>query len=110
MLLHSQSIARRLSRYVLLISASLLLITVILLGIFGRRAIIRITTEVAEKEVDLVAGNIDMMISEVELAVGNVDWFVQRGSRQEKFMYDATRALVISNPSIIGSAVAFEPY
>ena len=110
MLLHSQSIARRLSRYVLLISASLLLITVILLGIFGRRAIIRITTEVAEKEVDLVAGNIDMMISEVELAVGNVDWFVQRGSRQEKFMYDATRELVISNPSIIGSAVAFEPY
>ena len=110
MSLHSQSIARRLSRYVLLISASMLLITVILLGIFGRRAIIRITTEVAEKEVDLVAGNIDMMISEVELAVGNVDWFVQRGSRQEKFIYDATRELVMSNPSIIGSAVAFEPY
>lgn len=110
MSLHSQSIARRLSRYVLLISAGMLLFTTILMGIFGRRAIIRITTEVAEKEVDLVAGNIDMLISEVELAVGNVDWFVQRGGMREQFMYDATRELVVSNPSIIGSAVAFEPY
>ena len=109
MFLHWQSISRQLSRYVLLISASLLLITLILLGYFCRRVIIGITTTVAEKEGDLVVGNIDAMISEVELAVNNVDWFVQRGSQQEKFMYDATRELVMSNPGIIGSAVAFEP-
>ena len=109
MLLHSQSISRRLSRYVLLFTGGLLLVIIILIGIFCRHVITMATTEVAEKEVDLVAGDLDKMISEVELAVDNIDWFVQRNSRDTVFMYDATRELVMANPNIIGSAVAFEP-
>lgn len=105
-----KSISRRLSRYVVLISAGMMLFITVLIGWFSRRLIEEITTRAAEKEVDLVVRDIEMLISEVELAVGNVDWYVQRNSHRPKLIYDATRELVVSNPNIIGSAVAFEPY
>ena len=57
MLLHSQSISRRLSRYVLLFTGGLLLVIIILIGIFCRPVITMATTEVAEKEVDLLAAS-----------------------------------------------------
>ena len=110
MVVRRKSISRRLSRYVLLISAGLLLITSLMLGYYSLGIIERVSNEVAAKEVDLVVSDIEKMISEVERAVDNVDWFVQRNSHNRSFMYEATRELVLSNPTIIGSAVAFEPY
>ena len=109
-MLRRKSIARRLGRYVLLISAGVLLVFSLLIGAFSRKVIERVSTEVAGKEVDLVVSDIEKMISEVERAVDNVDWFVQRSSHRQRFMYEVTRELVLSNPNIIGSAVAFEPY
>lgn len=108
--LKRKSIARRLGRYVLLLSAGILVSVSILLGFVSHQLIERVSMEVAGKEVDLVISDIEKMISEVERAVDNVDWFVQRNSHRQRFMYEATRELVLSNPSIIGSAVAFEPY
>lgn len=108
--LKRKSIARRLGRYVLLLSAGILVFVSILLGFVSHQLIERVSMEVAGKEVDLVISDIEKMISEVERAVDNVDWFVQRNSHRQRFMYEATRELVLSNPSIIGSAVAFEPY
>lgn len=108
--LKRKSIARRLGRYVLLLSAGILVSVSVLLGFVSHRLIERVSMEVAGKEVDLVISDIEKMISEVERAVDNVDWFVQRNSHRQRFMYEATRELVLSNPSIIGSAVAFEPY
>ncbi len=110
MSLKRKSIAHRLGRYVLLISAGILVLFSVLLGFISRQLIERVSMEVAGKEVDLVISDIEKMISEVERAVDNVDWFVQHSSHRQRFMYDATRELVISNPSIIGSSVAFEPY
>lgn len=101
--------ARRLSRYVLLLSAGLLLMVTLLVGIFSRAIITRGATEYAEKNLELAIKDIEQVIGEVERAVNNVDWFVQRHSRNARFMYDATRELVSTNPNIIGSAVAFEP-
>ncbi|MBR1539136.1 MAG: hypothetical protein IJ636_06485, partial [Bacteroidales bacterium] len=105
-----KSIASRLSRYVLLITAGLFLFITILLGVLSRRLISRVSVRVAAAELDVAIRDIEKSISEVERAVDNVDWFVQHNSRRQDFMYEATRELVMSNPSVIGSAVAFEPY
>lgn len=109
MSLGRKTIARRLSRYVLLISAGLLLVVTLLVGIFSRNIILQGATEIAEKSLDLAISDIEQVIGEVEGAVNNVDWFVQRNPGNARFMYDATRELVTTNPNIIGSAVAFEP-
>lgn len=109
MVLGRKTIANRLSRYVLLISAGLLLVVTLLVGIFSREIIEGGSTEIAGKSLDLAISDIEKVISEVERAVDNVDWFVQRQPGNRKFMYEATRELVTANPDIIGSAVAFEP-
>lgn len=110
MLTGRKTIANRLSRYVLLITAGLFLFITLLIGVFSRALIERVTVNVATAELDVAIRDLEKSVSEVESAVDNVDWFVQRNSRSQDFMYEATRELVLSNPSIIGSAVAFEPY
>lgn len=104
-----RSIANRLSRYVLLISAGLLLTVTVLVGLFSRRLIEKGAAQMAEKDLQLAISDVEQVIAEVETAVGNIDWFVQHNSGDSLFMYEATRELVTANVNIIGSAVAFEP-
>ena len=104
-----RSIARRLSRYVLLISTILLFVVMSLLGILTRGIIERVSLQVAEKELDLAISDIEKVIVEVERAVDNIDWVVESKHDSERFLYMVTRELVSANPNIIGSAVAFEP-
>lgn len=103
------SIANRLSRRVLLISAGLLLVVTMLLGIVSRLFIGSTTEEVAGNELDLAISDIEKVLVEVERAVDNIDWVVESNRHSEKFLYNVTRELVEANPNIIGSAVAFEP-
>lgn len=104
-----KSISNRLSRYVLLISAGLFVVVTMLLGFLTRRIIERVSEAVAAKDLELAVSEVEKVISEVERAVDNVDWFVERNSRVQSFMKEATRELVTANPNIIGSAVAYEP-
>jgi len=109
-MLFKRSIARRLSRYVLLISAGLLLAVTLPMGYVSRIIITRSSIQMATKDLELAICDIEKVLTEVETAVGNVDWFVQHHEKSTRFMYEATRELVSANPNIIGSAVAFEPY
>ena len=63
--LKRKSIARRLGRYVLLLSAGILVSVSVLLGFVSHRLIERVSMEVAGKEVDLVISDIEKIISEV---------------------------------------------
>lgn len=104
-----KSISNRLSRYVLLISAGLFVVVTMLLGFLTRRIIERVSEAVAAKDLELAVSEVEKVITEVERAVDNVDWFVERNSRVQSFMKEATQELVTANPNIIGSAVAYEP-
>ena len=104
-----KNIASRLSFYVLLIAAGLMLFVTILSGLFAARTVMREADTVAEKVLDNAILEIERVITEVERAVDNVDWIVEQNLSDEDFLYTVTRELVTSNPNIIGSAVAFEP-
>ena len=104
-----RSISNRLSRYVVLLSAGLLLVITLLVGAFSRSIIERGTISLASRELEVVTSDVERVVSEVERAVDNVDWFVQQHRSEEPLMYQATRELVEANPNIIGSAVAFAP-
>ena len=105
-----RSISNRLSRYVVLLSAGLLLVITLLVGAFSRSIIERGTISLASRELEVVTSDVERVVAEVERAVDNVDWFVQQHRSEEPLMYQATRELVEANPNIIGSAVAYEPY
>lgn len=103
------SIANRMSRRVLLISAGLLFVVTLLVGLYSRDIIESTTEEVAGNDLDLAISDIEKVLVEVERAVDNIDWVVESNRRSEQFLYNVTRELVEANPNIIGSAVAFEP-
>ena len=104
-----RSISSRLSRYVVLLSAGLLLAVTLLVGAFSRAVIMRATTQLAFRELEVVTNDVERVIAEVERAVDNVDWYVEQNHTKEALVYQATRELVEANPNIIGSAVAFAP-
>ena len=104
-----KNFASRLSLYVLLISAGLMLVVTILLLVFSNMAIVKESSLMAEKSLDNTVLEVEQVIIEVERAVDNVDWMIQEHLDDEKFLVEVTRQLVASNPNIVGSAVAFEP-
>lgn len=104
-----KNFASRLSLYVLLVSAGLLLTVTVLFGIFARMAIKNEARENAAQVLDNTILEIEKVITEVERSVDNVDWMVDRFMDDESFLYEVTRELVVTNPNVVGSAVAFEP-
>ena len=104
-----KNFSSRLSLYVLLVSAGLMIALIVWLSFLAVRAIKSNAREKAEMTLDNAILSIEKVITEVERSVDNLDWVVQQQLDEEAFLYDVTRELVNANPNIIGSAVAFEP-
>ena len=104
-----RNIASRLSLYVILLTAGLMLVVTALAAFFTTSRAAREANDKVQTALDNAVLEIERVITEVERAVDNVDWMVQRNLNDEEFLYDVTRELVKDNPNIIGSAVAFEP-
>ena len=104
-----RNIASRLSLYVILLTAGLMLVVTALAAYITTSRAAREANEKVQTALDNAMLEIERVITEVERAVDNVDWMVQRNLDDEAFLYDVTRELVKDNPNIIGSAVAFEP-
>ena len=101
--------ASRLSVYILLVSAGLMIIVTLWLSLVAVAVIRKNANDIASKTLDNAILEIETVITEVERAVDNLDWVVPQHLDDEAFLYDVTRELVTANPNIIGSAVAFEP-
>ena len=104
-----RNIASRLSLYVILLTAGLMLVVTALAAYITTSRAATEANEKVQTALDNAMLEIERVITEVERAVDNVDWMVQRNLDDEAFLYDVTRELVKDNPNIIGSAVAFEP-
>ncbi|MBR5019323.1 MAG: SpoIIE family protein phosphatase [Bacteroidales bacterium] len=104
-----KNFASRLSLYVLLLTAGLMLVVTLLSALFAADSVKREADTMASKVLDNAILEIEQVITEVERAVDNVDWLVEQNISDEQFLYTVTRELVMTNPNIIGSAVAFEP-
>ena len=104
-----KNFASRLSLYVVLFAAGLMVVVSLMLGIFSSSAIRNISRRMAESQLDRAILEIEQEITEVERAVDNLDWVVEQHLDNEEFLYKVTREIVAANPNIIGSAIAFEP-
>ena len=104
-----KNFASRLSLYVLLISAGLLVVVTLLASLFAAGSVIVEADRIVDRELDNAILEVEQLITEVERAVDNLDWVVEQNLDDEEMMYSVTRQLVKDNPNVIGSAVAFEP-
>ena len=104
-----KNFSSRLSLYVLLVSAGLMIALTLWLGYLAAAVLRKNASEKAAQTLDNTVLEIEKMITEVERAVDNVDWIVRDNLNNEALLYEVTRELVSANPNIIGSAVAFEP-
>lgn len=104
-----KNFSSRLSLYVLLVSAGLMIVLTAWLSFLSISLIRSNARATANLTLDNSILEIEKVITEVERAVDNLDWVLLDHLDDESFIYTATRELVDANPSIIGSAVAFEP-
>ena len=104
-----KSFSARLSLYVLLVAAGVMTVLTVWLCILSVRRIRLDAREKAEMAIDKAILTIEKVITEVERSVDNIDWVVEQHMDDEAFIYEVTRELVMTNPNIIGSSVAFEP-
>ena len=104
-----KNISSRLSLYILLVSAGLMIAVTLLLSFLAVAVIRKSAREKAEMTRDDTILQIEKVITEVERSVDNLDWIVQQNIHDEQFLYEVTRELVSVNPNIVGSAVALEP-
>ena len=104
-----KNFSSRLSLYILLVSAGLMIALTILLGTMAYNVVMNNSKKQAEMSLDQTILRIENVITEVERAVDNLDWVVRQNLGREDRLYEVTRELVSANPNIIGSAVAFEP-
>ena len=104
-----KNFASRLSLYVLVLTAGLMLAVAALSALSASRTVKHEADVQAEKVLDNAILEIERVITEVERAVDNLDWIVEQNLSDEEFLYTVTQELVKTNPNVIGSAVAFEP-
>ncbi|MGX8707398.1 MAG: SpoIIE family protein phosphatase [Bacteroidales bacterium] len=104
-----KNFASRLSLYVLVLTAGLMLAVAALSALSASRTVKQEADAQAEKVLDNAILEIERVITEVERAVDNLDWIVEQNLSDEEFLYTVTQELVKTNPNVIGSAVAFEP-
>lgn len=103
------SFAKRLSRSIV---ASITLLLVIMLFIMGVLSHL-IIADVSEKSVaNMLEASVKEMeenLRSAESAVQNVAWVARESLDNKDHLYYITRQTVISNPSLVGSAVALRP-
>ena len=105
-----KSFSARLSLWVTLAVAVVLIVTAIIANIFVRNGILREEELRASSTLDNVEQRIDGALIAVETAVknhvGEIGFYLH-APREE--MYRITRMMLETNPTIVGSAIAFEP-
>ena len=104
-----KNFSSRLSLYVLLVSAGLMVVVTVALAILAAGVLRQNAREKAELTLQTTVLEIEKMLKGVERAVDNLDWMVLRNLDDEEYLYDLTREMVTANANVVGSAVAFEP-
>ncbi len=105
------SFASRLSLTVILTVAIILLGAAVVANHFARESILREETLLATSALDNAEEHINNVFLTVETAVKNrTDEIKKNLDNSHDEFYRITREIVESNPEIVGSAIAFEPY
>ena len=104
-----RSLATKLSLWVALTSAIVLLVVSLVIDIFVAAGIIMEADRKADGEVDNVGDHIDKVLIEVETAVRNTLPMVQNNLQRPELFRSILEYMASNNPVIAGCSIAMEP-
>lgn len=103
------SFSTKLSLYILLVVAFVFVAGFVWNYRSSRNYVSNEAVERVQGSLDGVIMKIDNVLNSVETAVKNMSWVVADNIDDPESMYRLTRMMLVDNPFITGSAVAFEP-
>lgn len=103
------SFSLRMSLYILLVAASVFILAFLSFFHQARRSVQEEAIERAQAKLDNTILQIDKVLASVETAVNNMSWLVIDKLDNPDYMYSLTQQVLLSNPHVVGSAIAFEP-
>ena len=105
-----QSLSTRLSLWVVLISALILVAALGYMFTESRQAIRQEAINRASQILDNTALRVNGILDRVEVATNNTDWLVTRHLDAPDSMFVYSRRILQNNPDLNGCSIAFEPY
>lgn len=103
------SLASRLSLWVSITVAAVLIIIGLIMNLFVRAGVLLEAQNRADSTLDDASVRVDNVLIAVETAIRNSIPVIESHLREPDYMYVITGALCENNPAISGSAIAFEP-
>ena len=105
-----ESFSTRLSLQIVMI-AFVVFMAVFAVVLFSSKSIVQQEAEShAGSELSGTVYQIEDILHQVEVAAKNMEWMVNEHINTPDTLYAVTRMMIKSNPHIIGSCVAFEPW
>ena len=105
----SNSFARRLTFWILLTAGLVFAVICTILYVSMRRGLSYEATRHAEGVLEHATSRINHVLNSVEVAIENTTPLIYEHLDNPEKMYEITRQLLDINPTIVGSAIAFEP-
>ena len=104
-----KSFSRRLSLNILLITSILFIAVLSIVSLFSQSIIADEAEESAKNLLHSTINEIQTSLVKVEENAEGASWLVKEKNKDQDYLYHITRKIVEEN-SILGSAIAFEPY
>lgn len=105
-----ESFSFRLSLYISCVAAFVFILAFFFYFHSARTSVRAESVEHAQVSLDNTILQIDQVLNSVETALQNISWVVTDKLDQPDYMYALTQQVLHSNPHVVGSAIAFEPY
>ena len=105
-----ESFSFRLSLYISCVAAFVFILAFFFYFHSARTSVRAESVEHAQVSLDNTILQIDQVLNSVETALQNISWVVTDKLDQPDYMYALTQQVLHSNPYVVGSAIAFEPY
>ncbi len=107
---HAKKLSVRLSLFVALSTAALLLAAQLVMLHYARKEVKKEALQKAEQALEGTVQSIDNILLSVEQSAGNIYWNMLAHIDSPEHMFTYSRKLVETNPYVCGCAIAMEPY
>ena len=103
------SFSLRMTLYIMLVATAVFVLAFAANFHSSRKFVRTEAIEHAQVVLDNTILQIDQVLNSVEIAIHNIAWLVEDKLDYPDYMYALTQQLLLSNPHVVGSAIAFEP-
>ncbi len=104
------SVSSRLALYIILAISGMFLALFLVFLTGAGRIVKQEAVRHANSELSAITSQIEGVLQQVQTVTRNMEWIVLENIDNPDSMYSITRRIILCNPQIIGSSIAFKPF